>query len=361
MSKRPKVFFFGPLPPPTHGMAVVNAQMVGLIQRYGDVIVGDTSPGGLVRGLSYHARKAARVLPLLLRIPVARMAGCRKIYASPDDSWGGIWTIALLIVGRLTGMAITLHHHSYRYLIRPTRLMRLTVSVSGKSATHVVLGEDMGRRLTAHYPIAQNIIVCENSVELPVDRAAGEQKMFTIGLLANLTVEKGALEFIDTFKALTDANLTVRALLAGPVADPQVEAAVNAASKTHKGEITAIGAVHGAAKDRFFAGIDLFLFPTIYKTEAFPLVLMESLVRGVPVLAYRRGCIGALQGQKGVDLVEPEGDFAEAAIRLVRKNVGPEEPDRAGIAKAARERNAANLDRLDRLAAEICGVGVTAP
>ena len=356
MSNRRQIFFFGPLPPPTHGMAVVNAQMIELMRQYGDVWVGNISPGGLARGITYHARKALRVFWALIRIPVARLSGCKTLYGSPDDNLGGIWTAALLLFGRLMGMNVFLHHHSYRYLLKPTPLMRAITALAGPSGRHIVLGGDMANKLSSLYPVAQNVIVCENSVGVPDDYAHGAAREYvTVGLLANLTAEKGALEFIDSFDAMIDEGLLVRAILAGPVSDPAVGTEIRTACAKHGDKFVAAGPLYSAAKEQFFADIDLFLFPTAYKTEAFPLVLMESLVRGVPVLAFRRGCIGALEGQKGVDLVEVGCDFTRRAIQAVR-SLSNANATRDEIARTALARNAANLICLDRLAAEICGL-----
>ncbi|WP_430443134.1 glycosyltransferase family 4 protein [Sphingorhabdus contaminans] len=355
MSNRRQIFFFGPLPPPTHGMAVVNAQMIELMRQYGEIWVGNISPGGLARGIAYHARKMLRVFWALIRMPVARLSGCKTLYGSPDDNLGGIWTAALLLLARSMGMNVFLHHHSYRYLLKPTRLMRVITKLAGTSARHIVLGGDMANKLSSLYPAVQNVIVFENSVCVPENsahRAASDY--ITVGLLANLTIEKGALEFIDSFDAMVGEGLLVRAILAGPVSDTAVGTAIRIACAKHGDKFVAAGPLHGPAKEQFFAEIDLFLFPTSYRTEAFPLVLMESLTRGVPVLAYRRGCIGALEGQLGVDLVEVGGDFVREATQAVR-SMGKTNINRDDIAQAALARNTANLTQLDTLAAEICG------
>jgi glycosyltransferase involved in cell wall biosynthesis len=356
MMKRLSIFFFGPLPPPTHGMAVVNAQMISLLGHYGKVRVANTSPGGLVRNAEYHVRKSARVLWALMRLLPARLAGCRVVYGSPDDGWGGIWTAFLVLAGRILGMRVTLHHHSYRYLVKPTAVMKAITKFAGSSARHVVLGDDMGQRLVSLYPEVKHIVSCENSVAVPpILPVAAQRKHIAIGILANLSADKGALLFLDSFQAMLDAGLDVSAILAGPIVDPDVQAAIEQAQWKNGNKIVALNGVSGDAKERFFQDIDLFLFPTQYKTEAFPLVLMESLVRGVPVLTYRRGCIGALEGQTGVELVDVGSDFTQPAIEAVRRLGRWNHCLRADVAAAALVRNADNLARLEGLAAEICG------
>jgi glycosyltransferase involved in cell wall biosynthesis len=355
MNNGKKIFFFGPLPPPTHGMAVVNAQMVALMQKHADVIVGNTSPGSLNRGLPYHLRKAIGVLAIILRLPAARLNGAHSLYGSPDDGWGGLWTLAILAVARALGMDVTLHHHSFRYLVQRSKLMRCITTIAGKSARHVVLGDRMAQKLAELYPDARNIVICENSVAMPVKPAAAYRSgPLTIGMLANLTAEKGVLDFVSVANAALDLGLAVEAKLAGPAADDRVAQAIAEIMTKHPGKIVSCGVVAGEAKETFFDDIDLFLFPTRYRTEAFPLVLMESLVRGVPVMAFDRGCIGQLSGQPGVTLVNHDSDFAAPALQMLQRLLVEGRPDRTAIASAALARNADNLVQLEKLAADIC-------
>lgn len=355
MSAKPKIFFFGPLPPPTHGMAVVNAQMVQLLGKYADVIIGDTSPGGLVRDFAYHMRKAFRVLRIIGQLPIARAHGTRILYGSPDDGWGGLWTIAIMLMARLLGMQITLHHHSFLYLLRPTKLLHGITALAGPSANHIAIGSKMAEKLQEYYPSVRNVHICENNVSVPgrgIDQPVRSAP--AIGILSNLTTEKGALEFLEIFEAVSEKGLMVRALMAGPAPDPEVRKAIDAATLRHPDSLTYIGPVYGDQKEDFFGEIDFFVFPTRYKTESFGLVLLESLVRGVRIISYERGCNGQLRDLPGVTLVdEDDGLLQPVLVQLAHFAGAP--IDRATVAQAANARNDANLLRLDWLARQIAG------
>ncbi|OYU71979.1 MAG: hypothetical protein CFE32_25085, partial [Alphaproteobacteria bacterium PA3] len=54
------------------------------------------------------------------------------------------------------------------------------------------------------------------------------------------------------------------------------------------------GAVGAEEKKRFFEAVAFFVFPTQYKNEAEPVVILEALSAGVPVVAFQRGCIAEL-------------------------------------------------------------------
>ena len=67
--------------------------------------------------------------------------------------------------------------------------------------------------------------------------------------------------------------------------------------------------VSGASKDAFFRSIDVFLFPTRYKIEGQPLVILEAMSYGVPVVATSQGYCA--------ELIERGG--ASAAINDFRR------------------------------------------
>ena len=52
-----------------------------------------------------------------------------------------------------------------------------------------------------------------------------------------------------------------------------------------------LGKLYGEKKDKIFKESDIFVFPTYYKNEAFPLVILESFMYGVPVITTNEGGI----------------------------------------------------------------------
>ena len=66
---------------------------------------------------------------------------------------------------------------------------------------------------------------------------------------------------------------------------------IRRAQSQNGGRLSFLGPLYGSAKDAFFDEIDIFLLPT--RSESYGLVIIEALSRGVPVIAYARGCIGS--------------------------------------------------------------------
>ena len=86
----------------------------------------------------------------------------------------------------------------------------------------------------------------------------------------------------------------------------------------------------------FYQDIDVFLFPTIHKHEAEPLVVIDAVASGVPVIATDRGCIDYLLGNSGGRVLQVE-DFVTNATEQIA--AWTEYPDQlASASRLARAR-----------------------
>lgn len=348
----PRILFYGPLPPPVSGMPVVNQQMVDALASRAPLQVIDTLPEAPRRSLHYHFGKLAAMARALATL--ARPGELRAFYASADDGWGGLWNIAPLWLARSNGLGITLHHHSFRYIERPSAIMTAIIDAAGPDCRHVMLCEEMQRRFASLYPAARQFLIVGNRVDEPIGggaRARPESAPLTIGLLSNLTFEKG----LDDFIALVERNPGVHGLLAGPAAGREATL-IREKCAALGDRLRWLGPVSGEAKEAFFAAIDLFVLPTRYPTETLPLVLEEALVRGVPVAAPARGCICLFAGLQAATIVPLNEDFMAVAAALIKRLA--DDPARARqLSATAREEgraiNRAHEEAHARLADDI--------
>lgn len=74
-------------------------------------------------------------------------------------------------------------------------------------------------------------------------------------------------------------------------------------------EITAYGAKYGTEKNEFLEQADVFVFPTYYNNECFPLVLLEAMEQGLACISTHEGGISAIieEGKTGyvIDKQQP--------------------------------------------------------
>ncbi len=316
------VFVVGPFPPPVHGAAVITDLVAARLAGRADVRRCDISPGRLARGAAYHLRRVWRVLAASAAI--AENVGHRGcVYISAAGGSGLVYNLIIAAVARLLRQRIFIHHHSFAYLDQPSAIMRLLVAVAGPTAVHIALCQRMAGLLQARYPAVASGLCLSNAAFYPAgDGPAGAQPgTLRLGHMGNLTDEKGLDLVFDLYREAASTGLTASLVLAGPPADDAARRAIVAAQEACGPSLDYRGPVYGADKERFFADIDLFLFPTRYFNEAEPTVLFEAMARGVPVIAYGRGCIAEQIGE-GADaagvVVPVDRPFVSCAVAALR-------------------------------------------
>ena len=312
------VLAIGPLPPPVHGYSLITARVIERLQRITTVEVLDLSPGTMVRGWRYHTARAGRVAHALWRL-ARRRAQARTLYLAIAGGTGVFYDLAFVLAARWRRYRIVIHHNAFSYLNRRSPRTAALVALAGRQALHICLCPTMARRLGDQYPAAVQRLVVSNAAlvpPLPTLPARPDRREIRLGFLSNLIPEKGLDTAIEVAATLRERGAAVSLVVAGPTVDRSGERLLED-GKTRLGEaLDYRGAVHGPAKVAFFADIDVLLFPTRYTNEAQPLVVLEAMAHGVPVIAAARGCIEEDIGGAG-KAVPAGNDFLSLAVHTV--------------------------------------------
>ena len=110
--------------------------------------------------------------------------------------------------------------------------------------------------------------------------------------LSNFVVSKGILVLIDALKILHERNVNFKCNLVGKEFDisyPDMQNLIN--NYNLKDQVSIVGAMYGKDKDEQFLKTDIMVFPTFYDNEAFPLVILEAMMHGLPVISTYEGGI----------------------------------------------------------------------
>lgn len=313
----------GPLPPPVHGMSAVTQQVVSRFARVVRVAVADTSGGSLLRSRNYHWTRLCRNLGAATKVLVNSARPGRLCYLACDNGYGMIYSTAIALVARLCRYRLIIHHHSYAYAERQAWGARMLTAAAGRGAVHIVFSDDMQRRLSSLYPAARRFHRLSNAAFIERPRMAEKEagRSLRLGHLSNLSPQKGLPTVLSVFKALSAEGLPCELSLAGP-ATAEAAALIAEAAADFGPALRYVGPVTAAQKALFFAGLDVFLFPTTWTHEAEPLVVLEALAHGVPVVAFRRGVIGNLLEHSGGIAIDPTEDFLSHAIPYLRGIAG---------------------------------------
>ena len=321
-SPRHGALVIGPLPPPAHGASVVTAAVTGRLSAAGGCVTVDTAVPGA--GPGYHARRAARHARAALA--VLRHRRDARVYLTGVGGHAVLYQVGIIAVCRAAGVRAVYHHHSYAYLTRRSRAMAALVRVGGPAVHHVTLSAGMADLLRRRYPRAVAGSVCSNVHFLPSPggdpaghppSVSGPPAPLRLGHLGNLTLDKGLGRVVDAFRSVRAAGIPAELHLAGPVADDAAGAVLRAAL-AELPDVEHRGALARDEVPAFMRSIDVFLFPSTYRNEAQPLVVLEALLEGVPVLALPVGCLADLRDADGRPLPDA-ATFTPAVVELARR------------------------------------------
>jgi len=313
------VVMVGAFPPPVHGMAVVNAAVRDVLGQAGvtPTVINLAAP-------SLNRSPVARLgrLPRVLR-GLGWLAGKRglrngTLYMSVSGGLGQVYELAFILLAWLRGLRVFLHHHSFAYLDRPSLLTWALVQVAGNDTVHIVQSPRMAERLQHNYranrvvPVSNTVFVSAGGI--PVAR----RRLATIGFLSNISADKGVFDFLDLMAAAGSAGVPVHAKLAGPFQDADTEQAVRKRLSLLP-QVEYVGPQYGADKDAFYSAIDVLIFPSRYRNEVEPVTVYEATSRGIPVIAYGRGCIPEIVSADCGLVIDPAKPFVPAALAQLER------------------------------------------
>jgi glycosyltransferase involved in cell wall biosynthesis len=346
------VLLIGHFPPPVHGMAVAMDALGDLFATQGPVVRLRTVPRRLMARQLHHLSRVYRVSAALIRlVSMRRLSGAALL--SVDAGYGMVYTIVLAMAARCLRYGLTFDHHSNAYISRPSKLMATLVTVAGEDAVHVFKCELVRAEFQRIYGRTTRTRVIAGTYALSDPpsiraRATIPGRPLTLGHLSNLSIEKGLEEVIRFGQEAMQLGLADKVILAGRATTARERGLLERAVAA--GHVDYRGPVFSDDKERFFHDIDIFLFPSRYRNELSPLVVWESLLRGVPVIAYRAGCLTQDALGPGSVVIEPSGDYVRLALQQLKEWVeSPSDLAQAradSIQRAAADRREAIADAL---------------
>lgn len=306
--------FVGPFPPPVHGQAIATAAIAALLEQRGIVLrrldTGEAGAKGGWRG------RAQRIAGMLRAGTYCLLPGPLTAYLSVSANVGMIFTALLAGLARLSGKRPVLHHHTYAHVVTRSRNMTLLARLAGPTAVHVTICPAMSRELATTYPEVKATSAFSNVDAVdPALLDIGRERATpaTLGFMSNLTLEKGVERAIAAFRLARAHGLAETLILAGPCKDDGAQAAIVAAQAEFRERFRYLGPVAGPSKSAFFADIDVFLFPSLYRNETQGIVNLEALAAGVPVIAYGLCCIPGDLDDPSCAVVSPDAAFDAAS------------------------------------------------
>jgi glycosyltransferase involved in cell wall biosynthesis len=122
-----------------------------------------------------------------------------------------------------------------------------------------------------------------------------EPKITTILFLSNLIESKGVFVLLEACVHLKKKQIPFRCIFVGGEGDiPASQFQERVSQLNLREEVEYQGKKYGLEKETAFAEADIFVFPTFYHNECFPLVILEAMQYALPVIATFEGAIPEL-------------------------------------------------------------------
>jgi glycosyltransferase involved in cell wall biosynthesis len=302
--KSHKLLFILHYPPPTHGAALVgqyikesrlinssfNARYINLGTS---TAVEEIGRGGIKKGWRYLKIVAQTSWQGITWRP-------DLVYITLSSHGAGLLKDSLVVaICRLLRLPHVFHFHNkgVKNNSKNSIAKRIYPFVF-KKAKVILLSPLLYEDIAAYVP-QTNVYYCANGIpDLSGSKnsthahTVENQNNIHLLFLSNLIESKGIMDLLKACKQLTTKGLDFRCTLAGGVGDLKEKDIVQFIEANNLQKfVSYVGKVSGEQKTKVLKDSDLFIFPTYYHNECFPLVLLEAMQFSLPIITTNEGAI----------------------------------------------------------------------
>ena len=248
------------------------------------------------------------------------------VYITPNAKGAPFYKdlIVVMMLKRM-GCKVIAHYHNKGVASRQDKLLdNLLYRHFFKDLKVILLSERLYPDIQK-YVKRENVYVCPNGIPERNEEQKGraQNKIPHILFLSNLLIEKGVLVLLDALRILKEKGFPfICDMVGGETAEIDSKCIDDEIrGRELQTVVLYYGKRYGAEKDTFLKNADMFVFPTFYNNECFPLVLLEAMQHGLPIITTDEGGISDIvkDGENGLicEKRNPE-DLANAIEKLLK-------------------------------------------
>jgi len=332
MTSTPKLLVVGQLPPPHHGSNVMTKMFFSSLRKFGcKVSIAEKTFSKTMEEMgSYTLKRFIRAQVVIIRLVkifvTTRPDLCFYfISLRPPSVYIDMMLLLLLRIIN-TKTVLYIHGKGFQRLLKRSPLMMnlfLESPIISSLQGALVLCEKIKKDVEFFIPNDRLFVLqnCIPDVEPQILKAYCEKRKtdkISILYLSNLFPAKGTIEFLKMARMVVDSGKPVRFILAGAATSASFHQKIKQmiSDLKLKDDVETVGAVYDSAKERLFHESDIFVFPT--QNDAFPLVNIEAMRAGLPIVSSNEGCIPemVIDGFNGY-IVKPH-DIEQLSDRVLK-------------------------------------------
>ncbi len=333
MKRQPKIVAMVQLPPPMHGAARMNQHAIEALSTQFDVRVLEMNFTRSLGDLEKPSlRKLMRAFWLMLRL-VGALPRAKALYICFAPTGGAYIRDSLyVLIAKLFRVPAVLHLHGRGLpAMRQSKLARAFQKAVFANQSVILLGENL-RSEVADLPCRSTIIPnCLERIAFTDAPSKSWHPSQPIKLLwlSNLFRAKGIETLIAACQTLRERGLDFELTIAGAEGDVSERQLRDLLKHYGIMDIAIyIGSVEGKGKENAFSNADLFVFPSHYANEAQPLVVLEAMAAGVPVITSDIATLPDFVRDGQTGFLCPPQNPAKLAETIIRAIEYPDETTR---------------------------------
>lgn len=295
-----KILFIFHLPPPIHGSSMVGKYIKDskiINSTFNSKYINITTSKKIEEIGHKPLYKIIRYIKILFKVFIILIKfNPETVYLAITAKGIGFYKdFPIVLLAKLFGKKLVLHYHNkgvsskqhlffdnilYRILFKKTKVILLSQR----------LYEDVKK-----YVKKEDVFFCPNGIPVPnfkelISTRANELPKLLF--LSNLIKSKGVFTILEALKLLNDKGIVFHCNFVGgegDISSNQLNQKINDLNLQNC--VAYLGKKYNDDKYEIFQSSDIFLFPTFYHNECFPLVLLEAKMFKLPIISSSEGGI----------------------------------------------------------------------
>ena len=359
-----KVLFILHMPPPVHGAAMVGSYIkksLRINSTFNTKYIRLGTTNSFEERGKTSLKKLFRLLGLLSS-SLAKVLNFRPdyVYMTLTSSGMGFYKDAFLVLLlKLTGVKFVYHFHNKGVKNRQERVFdNWLYKRVFKNAEVILLSEYLYPDIKK-YVKKDRVYICPNGIpqflsDTDVEKHHSKQNHPQILFLSNLVETKGVYTLLKACKILKDRDVSYKCIFVGGEADILAyDLNKKISSMNLESEVFYAGKKYNEEKEAIFLESDIFAFPTYYPNECFPLVLLEAMQAGLPIVSTPEGGIREIVKENKNGFLVPQKDPVELAMKLEELIGNSELRNRMSRAGRMMYENKFTIQRFEKRLSEI--------
>ena len=338
--KLPRILFIMHMPPPVHGAAMVGKYIHDsrLVNEAFDCRYINLATAANLEDIGkVRLAKFVDFSRLLRRIRKEYMTFRPDLVYVTPNAGGGAFLKDFVVVQMLKSMGarVVVHYHNKgvsNYQQKP--LFDFCYKRFFRNIKVILLSKFLYQDFSK-YVDKENVEICPNGIpELFTEEPCfiRDNRPIKILYLSNLIISKGVYVLLDALQILKSRGYAITCtFVGGETKEISVEIFNRAVKERQLDDIVVYaGSKYGQEKQPYWVQSDIFVFPTFYHNESFPIVNLEAMQYKLPIVSTDEGGIKDIVEDSIIGYIVPKqnaGALAEKIAVLIdneelRHNMG---------------------------------------